>query len=433
MIADSSDDVTDCNVFLGDDMEEETDFSEPVKRQAQVTVEITPHHVLESQDRECEAIRLDSVSPPGGHRRPAGKDNSMLVPPMVTYSTFKPTRSPSPDVVSPSPAASLNSSSSAMNSSLLAIWPTRKSFHQSRASMINAESGSSGEEDDDSDTDIASDEDAAGSVTMSNEVSQSTLGASQPCSCVSDMGCVVGGVSTASDSEGTPLAVPRAHRSKYARRNQPAITAANKPKGSPFLSVREADPSVSKHSLPNKYSKSEPSILELRCSLEEQLSLRYEKKLNEQTMIDVKPKPIPCEFYNDYEDSFGNQAYLYTPHARRHSFVFPTSQRGSPHHSQSSASNHKQRPQSACLTRPSERISRGRQRSGRRTIPSLSSLFQKLFRKRSASTPSQAAPKRQEATSRGTTMKSKYSSITKHHWESDSMVVLPKKKGASLN
>ena len=441
MIVDTSDNVTDCDVFLGDDMEE-TDFCEPVKLQAQVTVEITPHHILESQDRECEAIRLDSVSPPGGHLRPASKDDSMLAPPMVTYSTFKPTRSPSPDVVSPSPAASLDSSSSAMNNSLLAIWPTRKSFHESRASMSNAESGSSGEEEDDSDTDIASDEDAAASTTMSNEVSQSTLGPSQPCSCVSDLGCVVGGVSAISDSEGTPLAVPRVHRSKYARRNHPTITAANKPKVSPSLSVREAGPTTSKPSLPSKYSKSEPSILELHHTLEEQLSLRYEKKLNEQTMVTVKPKPIPCEFYNDYIDTFGNQEYLYTPHSRRHSFVFPLSQRGSPHRSQSGPSNHKQRPQSAFLTLPSERNSRGRQRSSRRTIPSLSSLFQKLFRKKSASSPSEPPPKRQGATSHGTTpvrhqmakeMKSKYSSITKHHWESDSMVVLPKKKGASLN
>lgn len=444
MIRDESGDIANDDVFLGDDLEE-TDFSMPMK-QAEVTVEITPHHILESQDGQCESNRLDSTTPTAGSLIPPSQDDSMLAPPTVTYSTFKPARSPSPDVVSPSPATSLNSSFSAMNSSLLAIWPTRQSFHESRTSMSNAESDSSGEEDDDSDTDVVSDgldDDVTVSNTASNEVSQSTLAASQPCSCVGDLSSNMGGVSAISDNEATPIAVPaqpRVCQSKYARRNQ---SAAAQPKASPSLSVREVSPTVAKPSLPAKYSKSEPSILELQHTLEEKLSLKYENKQGEQKKLTGMPKPIPCEFYQDCEDSFGSQPYLYTPLSNRHSFVFPSSQTGSLHQRHrppsTRGSNQKQRPQSACLTLPQPE-SRGRQRSIRRRMPSLSSLFHKLFKKKSSSAPSQPAQERQGTVSHGTAplrhqmaeeMQAKYSSITRHNWESDSMVVLPGRKGAS--
>ena len=453
IIVDASSDVDNGDVFLGDN-EEETDFCQPMKLQTEVTIEITPHHILESQDRQCEAIRLDSISPTGGQHRPLSRDDCVLASPAVTYSTFKPHRSPSPDVVSPSPATSLNSSFSAMNSSLLAIWPTRRSFHESRASMTHPDSDSSGEEDDDSDTDVASDsldDDAAVGNAASNEVSQSTLAASLPCSCAGNMGSAVGSLSAISDNERTPLAVParpRVHQSKYARRNQSPTTAAAQSKPSPSLSVGEVTPRVAKSSLSTKCSKSEPSIIELHHTLDEQLSLKYAHKGNEQQRSTVMPRPIPCEFHDDYKDTFGSQRYLYAPHSNRHSFVFPPGQGVSsfqawPAPPSSRRSNQNQRPQSAYYSRPSEPDSRSRQGSTRRSIPSLSSLFHKLFRKRSASSsaPSQPAPEMRGAVGRGTTplhhkmakeMKSKYSSITRHHWESDSMVVLPERRVTSL-
>lgn len=422
-----------------------------MKLQTEVTIETTPHHILESQDRQCEAIRLDSISPTGGQHRPPSQDDCVLAPPTVSYSTFKPHRSPSPDVVSPSPATSLNSSFSAMNSSLLAIWPTRRSFHESRASMSHPDSDSSGEEDDDSDTDVASDcldEDAAVGNAASNEVSQSTLAASLPCSCVGNMDSTVGSLFAISDNEGTPLAVPaqpRVRQSKYVRNQSPA-TATLQLKPSPSLSAGEVAPRVAKSSLPTKYSKSEPSIIELHHTLDEQLSLKYAHKQSEQRRSAVMPRPIPCEFHDDYKGTFGSQRYLYAPHSNRHSFVFPPSQGVSPFQARpgppsTRRSNQNQRPQSACYGRPSEPDSRSRRRSTRRSIPSLSSLFHKLFRKRSGSAPSQPAPEMQGAVGRGTTplhhkmakeMKSKYSSITSHHWESDSMVVLPERRGTSL-
>lgn len=324
--------------------------------------------------------------------------------------------------------------------------------------MSQPDSDSSGEEED-SDTDVVSEcpgSDAA-VFSGSDEVSESTLAASLPPSCTSgmkewiagDTGSNVVDLSFVSDNQATPLAVAaqaQVRPSKYVRRS-PATATSRELKDSLSSSAGDITLRVAKPTLSGKCSKSESSFLELHNTLEEKLSLRYPNRQSEQRS-GAMLKPIPCEFHHDNKDLFGSAQYLYTPQSKRHSFVFPqntgaSSLRSRPRSPPTSSrrSSQKQRPLSTSFNDPPELDTRSRRRSIRKSITSISSLFNKVFRRRSGNVPSQPAPEMRDAVNHGTTplrhkmareMKSKYSSITRHHWESDSMVVLPAKKSSTL-
>ena len=420
----------------------ETDFSD--MQTLEVEVDIEPSYVKDS----------GSI--------PEGPPSLSLQIPEITFSTFKPTpRHPdSPDYVSLSPT-----SMSSAASSLLAIWPTRKSFVERWSSTTNndflneySSSDCSSESDPfvDSDTPNGSEEEIYDDVvnlemsTTSENCSQSTLVNSVSGSCVSP--AEQGDDSRMSGFNSTSVTpVPQSEdppqRSKYARRH--LSESCQVTRSTPDILEEDSFPSIKRYS--QCYPASEESFTSVRERLESCLKLNSADPAYRWST----PQPIPCNFPTYQKDPLGRNALpksncLTDNHTIHHSFVFsntPSSVKKTPpssdHQSniryrQSTPKEKGKRPQSAFVgtTMPDSSKSKS---SKRFSLSYISSFFQNAWKRRS-SVPAErvaarnvASPKQSPPTdpipgvgkSLTLEMKSKYSDITNRRWESDSMVMLP--------
>ena len=365
--------------------------------------------------------------------------NLLSKSPAISYSTFKPPATPSPDCVSPSPnPSSLDSSFSSNAHSILDIWPTRRSFVEARAS-IRAESEVELSSEDctvsgNSDTELSEDEnDTIQEPTPLHykvKTSDSTLTEGLPTLAKKDMeedreedSVFVSKETPGSSSTPVrrkviaPLSCSSDNLGPTSERRGPQLLGNTEPSLSKSVELIPKQMSVDKQRL--------SSFKDIQEQLNSSLSLRTVE--NSVYKRPQKLTPIPCQFIETEDKSIGLNSSPFPNSAtenNRYSFVFssPSSYKSSPSKSQD---QDKPRPKSAVLnltpTTPK------RKRSFRRSVSSaISFIFRKSSTKKekTKATPPPSYKETAVTPTQFTEMQKKYSTITHHSWESDSLVYL---------